>query len=106
MAFEIPQGDTSPAMPLQVLINGQPANLADVVIQQMRWRKPDGNVVLVDLTVVSLAKGQFTYEWQAGDTDQAGGHQGFLVLTRSDSTIETFPSSGQPFTWKVKALPF
>lgn len=103
--FNIKQGDLEPNLDLQLLkSDGQPQDLSTGVSGvQMRWRKPDGTVTTVSLTIVAAATGQVRYAWVAGDTSIVGVHLGEAIVTWTTGTEpQTFPVDGY-FEWEVQA---
>ena len=97
MSYTVVQGDTAPAMILTAQLSGAAiptGYFPDGTTAALRWEKPDGTVVeAATLDVVDLTAGTFRRTWAPGDTDLAGEHRGQLVVTRPDTTVETFPST-------------
>lgn len=92
MAFQLKEGDTSPALsfaliPTSVILTG-----ATVVFSMVDRR---GNVkVSRQAATITTATGTPTveYAWDAADTDTAGVYRGGFEVTYADNTIETFPN--------------
>lgn len=99
--FSLVAGDLEPDMPLTATMNDVAEALTGALAIEMRWRKPDGTLALVDLTAVDLATGQVKRVWDAGDSDMVGTHLGRIVVTRSTGEIQTFPNDGSWFAWTV-----
>lgn len=101
MSFSIGQGDQVPDMVITCRENGVAKNLTGATCE-LRWRKPDGSVVMVALTAVDLAAGQVKRVWAAGDTDIPGTHQGQVIAT-TNGVPQTFPAdSDAPYVeWTV-----
>jgi hypothetical protein len=103
MSFSIGQGDLAPDLVLQLTENGSPKDLTAYTGFTMHWRKPDGSLVAVTLSVLDAATGKVTRSWVAGDTDLAGTHRATVTATRSGGLPQTFPSQGSPAYWIVSA---
>lgn len=100
--FWIKVGDTAPAITATLKDgDGNPADLqaADVVF---RLRSIRGTEPVIDAPAENLqsgdgsdgSKGKVQYEWQAGDTDVAGGFYAEWPVTFSGGEIETFRNDG------------
>lgn len=101
MSYSIVEGDLERDMELTALLNGEAQSLVGALSIQLRWKKPDGTVSLVDLTAVSLAAGTVKRVWVAGDTDQVGTHYGQLVVQHANGETQTFPNDGSYAIWNV-----
>lgn len=101
MSYQIIKGDLEPDMLLTATVNDAPEVLTGALALQLRWKKPGGTVVTVDLTAVDLAAGQVKRVWLAGDTDEVGAHRGQIVVTRPNGEMQTFPSDGSYVIWIV-----
>ena len=101
MAFYIKNGDTAPAyvVDLQEDVDTTPVAIdltaATSVTIKMR---PTGTTGVPSLTAVmdvtTAATGRCTYEWQTGDTDDAGTYDVEFEILWTDGTIETVPNQG------------
>jgi hypothetical protein len=90
------QGDLQP--PLSVSLTDDTGNVVDVTTAlsvKFRMAPSITHVELFsrDATIDDGANGQFSYLWQAGDTDTAGTFYGEFVVTWSTGP-QTFPVSG------------
>lgn len=99
--FHIKQGDTSPAIKVQLSDeNGTAIDITGYQEVSFHMADPDGSTVKVDddtsggVSVTDASAGKVKYEWSAGDTDTAGVYQAEWEVTYGDGTIETFPNSG------------
>lgn len=102
MSFSIVQGDLAPDLELQVLENGAPKNISTGYTSWgMRWRKPDGTITTVALSVVDPTTGLLVYMWQPGDTDVTGLHHGTVTGIRNTGAPQTFPSDSTAARWAV-----
>lgn len=75
--FTIFQGETRPSLDEQILIDGEPVvfGVGDTVKLQGRLSGEDPDVLLIDSPAVIEAtppEGMVRYDWQAGDTAEAG----------------------------------
>lgn len=85
--FTIKRGDTAPALRYALLPETVDLTGAGVVfIMDGLGRRParvtEGRPAVVQ------------YDWQPGDTDQAGLRRAEFEVTYSDGAVETFPNSG------------
>lgn len=95
MSYEVVRGDTSPPMDIDL---GEDTSGADSV--QLRWAKPDGTVMLSNLTAVDATEGLYQMEWGPDDTDTIGPHIGEVIVT-AGGDIETYPPDGSKLYWWV-----
>lgn len=109
MSFSLVEGDLEPDMLLTV-VTATDYDLADAIDVQLRWKTPDGEIVMVDLVEVStnMDTGVYKYVWQAGGTDQVGAHSGQIVITWDVGVApevveenETCPNDGSWAIWYV-----
>jgi hypothetical protein len=98
--YEIIEGDLEPDLYLTILVNDEPEDISGSTVE-MRWKKPDGTVETVSLTAVNLALGQVKRVWLEGDTDIVGWHKAQIIVTRPGGEVQTFPSDGSHFVWRV-----
>ena len=92
--FYIKRGDTSPAIryalsPTTVVLTGATVRF------QMRARRSRGGATVIDAAaVVVTATGTPTveYQWQAGETANAGIFEAEFRVTYADGKVETFPN--------------
>jgi len=93
--FFIKAGDTSPA--IQGTLErpaGTPINLTGAsVVFVMRKRGADVDTVNAAASLVTPASGVVKYEWQTGDTDDAGTYDAEWKVTFADGTIERVPNT-------------
>ena len=99
--FTIKQGDTSPSLDVQLIVDGSPIDLSDaVVLFRMQHQRSDiTRRGLCEITDAS--SGRFAYIWNDGDTDAVGEYNAeFLIdYDQPESAAEfegdeTFPSDG------------
>ena len=93
-------GDLEPPLQLALPFDGVHDTLDEAASAQLRWKKPDGTVSMVDLTISDPVKRIVQRAWSAGDTDAAGVHTGEVVITWEGgrtSTVQTL------YQWTVKA---
>lgn len=94
--FKLKRGDTSPAM-RRVLADedGVAINITGAtVVFNMRAA---GGAVVVDgaaAVVTDAAGGEVRYDWQAGDTAEAGDFEGEFQITYLSGAVETVPNDG------------
>jgi hypothetical protein len=95
----VKQGDTAPPVVRTLKdFDENPVNLTDAdVVFNMRRIHGDQEPV-IEAGVVDIdgdpTSGVVTYEWQPGDTDEAGGFYGEFEVTFDDGSVETFPNDG------------
>lgn len=102
--FYIKQNDTSPALKVELKASdGTAINLTGATVH-FHMRDIETQVVKVDsaATVTQATQGHVQYNWQTGDTNNAGVFEYEFQVTYSDSTIETFPNNGYS---KLKITP-
>ncbi len=100
--FFIKQGDLVPAL-AETLEDDQflPVDLTNAQVR-FKMRKIDAASLIVDATGNILqagdgsdgSKGDVSYPWASGDTDEAGLYQGEWEVTFTGGEVETFPNSG------------
>jgi hypothetical protein len=56
------------------------------------------------MTITDADNGVVQYDWQTGDTDTVGIYYVEFQVTYSDSSIETFPNSGNEVVSVVRQL--
>lgn len=100
MSFDIVRGDLGPSLAITLTVSGAAQDVSTADSVELHWVKPDGTVMLDDLTEVDATEGQFEMVWEAGDTDQIGAHLGQVIVT-SGSVVETYPSDGSMIIWFV-----
>ena len=92
--FYIKRGDTSPA--IRYALSPATVDLTGATVQfQMRARRPRGGPPVIDAAaVVVTATGTPTveYQWQDGETANAGEYQAEFEVTYTNGKIETFPN--------------
>jgi len=99
MTFYIKQGDTSPAIEYQLQDgDGNAIDLTGYNDVEFHFKKAGNSQVKVNdntngnVTVTDAANGKVKYDWQSGDTDEAGDHIAEWEVEYSDGTEETFPN--------------
>lgn len=102
MTFHIVQGDLEPDMEIECAVNSAAKDLTTADGAQLRWKRPDGSVVMVDLEVSDPVAGVVKRVWAAGDTDQVGVHEGQVVVTWPTGETQTFPSTRRYARWIVE----
>lgn len=107
---QIKQGDTTPFITATLKDSaGDPVDLTDATVRFLLRDAFTWLEVLAEDAVNDQngdgsdgSKGQVHYEWQAGDTDDAGLSRGEFEVTYYDQTVESFPNGGYIF---VEILP-
>lgn len=96
--FVIKRNDTSPSLEVQLLdADKNPVNLTNATaVFNMGTRDGETLVDGEDVTIVTAASGIVRYDWQEGDTSQAGTHNGEVEVTFFGGKVETFPKSKSP----------
>lgn len=102
--YTIVKGDLAPDMLITVSSSAEPggSNITGALAIELDWLKPDGTRSSIALATVDLSTGQVRRQWQTGDTDVPGTHQGRVVVTRGDGRQQTFPSDGSALRWVVQ----
>lgn len=94
---EMKQGDTDPSVRRRLIsaTDKQPIDLTDVT-GKFFLMDVDGNLI-VDGTVTfesPRTDGVFRYDWEAGDTDDAGDYTAEFQLTFLSGAVLTVPNDG------------
>ncbi len=100
MSFDLVRGNTSPPMPITVSVSGAGVDVSGADSVQLQWAKPDGTVMLTNLTPIDPTEGEYQMDWSAGDTDVIGPHIGEVVVT-TGGIVETYPADGSKIIWWV-----
>lgn len=100
MSFDLVRGDLSPPMPVIITVDGTAYDTSGADTVQLRWVKPDGTVMLTNLTPVDATAGEYEMQWSGTDTDLIGPYVGEIVVTTGGQQ-ETFPSDGTKVIWFV-----
>jgi len=92
--FFIKRGDTSPFLRFALEPAATVVLTGAAVLFQMRRR--NGAMLVSRAATVITAVGTPTvqFNWQAGDTVEAGNFEGEFRVTYGDGSIETFPNEG------------
>ncbi len=100
--FFIKQGDLVPAL-AETLEDEQflPVDLTAASVR-FKMRKIDAATLVTNAAGSILqvgdgsdgSKGDVSYSWSAGDTDEAGLYQGEWEVTFTGGSVETFPNAG------------
>lgn len=77
--------------------------LGDAESVALRVEYASGTVVDLAMTVVDAAAGQVRRTWEAGDTDEAGTHDAWVIVTWPEGP-QTFPARGQ-IRFAIEDLP-
>jgi hypothetical protein len=105
MAFTIKQNDTSPS--IQVTLEDS-ASVAIPLVGasvKLHMKSLDGVIKINEaMTIADADNGVVQYDWQTGDTDTVGIYYIEFQVTYSDSSIETFPNSGNEVVSVVRQL--
>lgn len=104
VSLEIVEGELEDPL-LIALVNaaGAAADVSDAISQiTMHWRKPDGTLVIVNLSSADLSQGLVYYTWAAGDTDIVGIHRAQVVVPRTGGE-QIFPMDDRHYRWVIHA---
>ncbi len=93
-------GDLEPPLLLALPLDGVHDTIDEAASAQLRWKKPDGTVSMVDLAIADPVKRVVQRTWSAGETDVPGLHTGEVVITWADGRTSTAQTLYQ---WTVKA---
>lgn len=96
MTFQIKQGTTRPAYQRTLRIDGAAVDLTDATAVHFSMASPDGTLVIDRQpgTFDDRAGGVVAYEWQDGDTNDAGKFNTEWIVTWDDGTTDGWPSKG------------
>lgn len=99
MTFHIVKGDTSPAIEYQLQdSDGNPVNITGFNEIRFHMRKKGVKAPKVDadtsgnVSATDAEKGKVKYDWEKGNTDEAGDFEAEWEVEYIDGTIETFPN--------------
>ena len=98
-------GDTGPAVRTcikQTSDGGAPdwalASVRFYMLQVPAYGEETALVTLIDAVAAieapAASSGALIYDWVPGDTDVAGRHMGFFVVTDGAGKVETYPEEG------------
>ena len=96
----IKQGDTYPPLRAVLMDDETPVALADIASVQILARRGAGRgrgpqAVVIDAPCsLGESPGEVVYDWQPGDTDEAGQLQVEFRVTWAEGGVQTFPSQG------------
>ncbi len=103
MSFSIGQGDTAPDLVLTCSSNGSEGDDLTGATAVLRWTKPDGAVLDVELEEEDLEAGKWKVVWgETADTLLPGVHKGKVIVVL-DGDEKTYPPEGTYFEWTVGA---
>lgn len=103
MSRNIKRGDTWPPLTLRVTDGipvgdppePGPMDLTTAAEVRVIIKTEDGpGIALGPATVTDAAEGKVTYDWQPGDTDDAGKYDAEVEILWSSGGIQTVPSAG------------
>lgn len=95
--FVLKVGDLEPPVSIQLMdTSGTPVDVTTATSVKFRIASVDTRVELFsrDVVVDAPTLGEFSYIWQAGDTDVAGTFYGEFVVEWPSDRPQTFPTSG------------
>jgi hypothetical protein len=105
MAFTIKQNDTSPSIQVTLEDSAFVAIPLLGASVKIHMKSLDGVIKINGaMTIVDADNGIIQYDWQTGDTDTVGIYYVEFQVTYSDSSIETFPNSGNEVVSVVRQL--
>lgn len=92
--FFIKEGDTSPALLVDLVPSGTDITGATGVVFSMRPRGSTTPTInrAAAVIVTPTNPARLRYNWQTGNTAVAGNYEGEFEVTRADGSIETFPN--------------
>ena len=89
------QNDTMPRRVYALKHNGTAVDLTGATVKFiMRAQGSSSTKVNASATVSDQTNGLVYYAWSSSDTDTTGEYEAEFQVTYSDSTVETFPNSG------------
>lgn len=92
--------DVEPPLKLPVPYDGVNDTIVLAASAVLRWKRPDGSVVTVALTIADPVKRIVQHSWGAGELAQVGVHTGEVVITWQGGRVETVQ---QLYQWTVRA---
>jgi len=94
--FYIGQNDTADDL-VRVLTkaDGSVIDLTGCTVDFRMINKVSDRIITGACTVTSEAGGMVTYEWQPGDTSEAGDHSGKFYVTYPSTQIGTVPNNDE-----------
>jgi hypothetical protein len=103
--FELCQGDLHQPMDIRLTVNGAVPEDPFDGDAELRVELPDFTVESWALVPLDKDLWIFRHVFEPGETDDLGVYHGWVVLTFTDTTQQTFPSTGARIRWKVNPLP-
>lgn len=94
--FYIKQNDTSPSLAAILRdANGDAVDLSEAtVVFSMRDKYSKVLVAEQAVVVTDGVNGTVRYDWQTGDTSEAGELRGEFEVTFNNGSVQTFPNAG------------
>lgn len=110
MAFIIKEGDTSPALLLQMQDSEQnPVNISGSSVQLIAVDEETGETVITEdttgnLEIVDAINGIVKYPWKSADTENARTLLYEFEVEYTDGAVETFPNDSYNVIEIIKDL--
>ena len=95
--FFIKQNDTAPSIEAALTdSNGRRRDMSQASTVRFHMKDENGNILVENGvgTIINPTKGIIAYEWQTGDTANAGTHDAEFEVEYNNGQIETFPNTG------------
>jgi len=88
--IQLVQGDTNPDLEFQIVQGGNPVDLTGCTVY-FTMKKIGGSVKIDNAvcTIVDAENGLAKYEWQEGDTSEAGNYEGEVRVVDASGEIQT-----------------
>ncbi len=91
----IRQNDTAPPITARLMAGGRPLPALDGASVEFRLSTRAGVVLFRrPATITDPVRAHVSYAWQVGDTATPGYYSGHWIVTFTDGTVRTIPSSG------------
>jgi hypothetical protein len=102
--FQIVKGDLKPV--LNVILQYEDGSAVNLTGANVNFQMSQNGVQLLNkpCTIINATSGQVQYQWQAGDTNYLGLCPAQFLVTFSDGTTQSFPTS-QDFIVEFMAPP-